>query len=185
MSEPLLSFFKALADANRLRIVGLLAHRPHSVEALSAALGLRSSTVSHHLARLADAGLVSSTSEGHFHVYALDIEALESRAKQLLARDTLPGLAGDTADLDAWDRKVLETFTGPDGRFTQLPMQRKKFEVLLRHAARSLERGVEYHERELNEILRRFSDDTASLRRGLVDHRIVDREPGGARYWLR
>ena len=28
----MLQFFKALADANRLRVVGLLAHRPYSVE---------------------------------------------------------------------------------------------------------------------------------------------------------
>jgi biotin operon repressor len=185
MSEPLLSFFKALADANRLRIVGLLAHRPHSVEELAAALGLRASTTSHHLARLVEAGLVSSRAEGHFHVYALDTDALEARARQLLARDGLPALAGDAPDLDAWDRKVLATFTGPDGRFSQLPMQRKKFDVLLRHVVRRLEPGAEYHERDLDEILRDFSDDTASLRRGLVDHGHVAREPSGARYWLR
>ena len=85
-------------------------------------------------------------------------------------------------DADAWDRKVLATFTGPDGRFTQWPMQRKKLEVLLRHAATALEPGREYHERELNALLRRFSDDVATLRRGMVDHGLVAREPGGLRY---
>jgi len=57
-SEELLNFFKALADANRLKIVGLLAQKPHTVEELAALLDIKPSTVSHHLARLSDAGLV-------------------------------------------------------------------------------------------------------------------------------
>ena len=56
--DALLQFFKALADANRLRVVGLLAHRPHSVEELATVLELRPSTVSHHLSKLATARLV-------------------------------------------------------------------------------------------------------------------------------
>lgn len=185
MSEALLVFFKALADANRLRIVGLLAHRAYSVEELAAALSLRASTVSHHLARLSEAGLVSTSVDGHFHVYRLDTDALEESARRLLAREELSSWAADGTDADAWDRKVLQTFTGPDGRFTQWPMQRKKFEALLRHVARSLDPEREYGERELNRVLSRFSDDVATLRRGLVDHRFVARDPGGSRYRLR
>jgi predicted transcriptional regulator len=182
-TEALLSFFKALADANRLRIVGLLAQGERGVEELAAALDLRPSTVSHHLARLAEAGLVVSRAEGHFHLYSLDLAALEGNAKRLLARDELRTLAGPSTDGDAWERKVLSTFTDAEGRITQFPMQRKKFEVLLRYVARDLEPGVDYSERELNTLLLRYSADTATLRRGLVDHRILDREPGGARYW--
>ncbi|MFN8401960.1 MAG: hypothetical protein U0V48_00135 [Anaerolineales bacterium] len=37
MSEELVTFFKALADANRLKIVGLLAEKPYSVEELARA----------------------------------------------------------------------------------------------------------------------------------------------------
>ena len=32
MSDETVTFFKALADANRLKIVGLLAQQPYSVE---------------------------------------------------------------------------------------------------------------------------------------------------------
>ncbi len=49
MSEELVAFFKVLSDANRLKIIGLLAHQPYSVEELAALLGLKASTVSHHL----------------------------------------------------------------------------------------------------------------------------------------
>ena len=35
INDELLGFFKALADANRLKIVGLLAKQPYSVEQLA------------------------------------------------------------------------------------------------------------------------------------------------------
>lgn len=71
-SEELLYFFKALADANRLKIIGLLAQSPLSVEQIAELLKLHSSTVSHHLARLAKVGLVSARAEGYYSVYQLD-----------------------------------------------------------------------------------------------------------------
>jgi len=46
-AEELLLFFKALADANRLKIVGLLAREPLSVEQVAAMLGIWPSTASH------------------------------------------------------------------------------------------------------------------------------------------
>jgi len=47
----LVEFFKVLGEPNRLRIVGLLAQRAHTVEQLGAVLGVGVSTVSHHLTR--------------------------------------------------------------------------------------------------------------------------------------
>ena len=55
----LLAFFKALADANRLKIIGLLAQDEYPVEQIAEMLDLRPSTVSHHLSKLSKAGLVS------------------------------------------------------------------------------------------------------------------------------
>src|ERR1051325_11245371 len=72
MSEELVNFFKALADSNRLKIVGLLAEKPYSVEELAALLNLKPSTISHHLARLAEVELVSSHTESYYNVYQLD-----------------------------------------------------------------------------------------------------------------
>ncbi len=74
--EALLPFFQALSDATRLRLVGLLAREPSTVEQLAANVGLTPSTVSHHLKRLGDLGLVAARVEGHYHVYALQTERL-------------------------------------------------------------------------------------------------------------
>lgn len=67
-NTELVTFFKALADSSRLKIVGLLAQRPYTVEQLAAMLDLRPSTVSHHLSRLTEAGLVSARAEGYYSV---------------------------------------------------------------------------------------------------------------------
>jgi predicted transcriptional regulator len=179
-TEELLVFFKALADATRLKIVGLLAQEPRTVEQMAALLNLQPSTVSHHLARLGDAGLVSAQAQGYYNVYRLEAGALEEMARRLLAHETLPAIVADV-DADAYDRKVLRDFSAPDGRLRQLPLQRKKFEAVLRHVVKPFEYGVRYSEKHVNEILCQYHEDTAALRRGLVDTGLMARDHGV--YW--
>jgi DNA-binding transcriptional ArsR family regulator len=87
MSEEAVAFFKALADATRLKIVGLLAQQPYSVEELAALLNLKASTVSHHLAKLAQVGLVSAKTESYYNVYQLDEKALQSKSRDLFSQE--------------------------------------------------------------------------------------------------
>ncbi len=180
--EDLLRFFKALADPNRLRIVGLLASRPHTVEELAAILHLGVSTVSHHLSRLAKADLVDALAEGYYSSYRLKPEHLTAMAKRVIKKDELPLLASDL-DVSAYDRKVLSAFLTRDGKFKAFPMQEKKLLVLARYVLRSFEPGVRYTEKEVNRVLKRYNEDTALLRRALVDFGLMQREAGGGAYW--
>jgi hypothetical protein len=179
--DLLLRFFKALADENRLKIVGLLADRPLAVEELADHLGLESPTVSHHLKALARAELVSSRGRSHQRVYELDLDRLHATARRLLSDDTLPGLREGTA-ADAYERKVLGTFV-EEGRIRAFPSQRKKQRVLLRWAVQRFEPGRRYAEREVNDILAELHEDTARLRRAFVDEGLMEREGGGGAYW--
>lgn len=181
LSEHLLTFFKAMADANRLKIVGLLAQKPHSVEELAAILNLRPSTVSHHLGRLAEAGLVSARAESYYNMYRLEESVLEQTARQLLSKENLPAVAAET-DSGAYERKVLRDFLLPDGRLKTIPAQRKKLDVILRHLAQEFSAGIRYPEKRVNEILKTYHEDTASLRRELIGARLLEREKG--EYWL-
>ena len=181
-TNELLDFFKALADANRLKIIGLLAQGEYTVEELAEMLKLRPSTVSHHLGRLAKTGLVSARAEGYYNIYQLETSALEEMAQRLLARETLPAVAADV-DMDAYDRKVINTFCDSEGRIKTLPAQQKKFEVLLRYVLKAFDPGVRYNEKQVNEILSQYYEDTASLRRGLVEYHFMEREGGGGDYW--
>lgn len=180
-SDPeLLTFFKALADASRLRIVGLLAQQKYTVEQLAEILQLRPSTVSHHLSKLAEAGLVSARAESYYNIYQLEQVALENVARRLLSHETLPAIAGNV-DAAAYDRKVVRDFTLPDGRLKTIPAQRKKLEAILRHLVLAFEIGRRYPEKEVNEILGRFHSDTASLRRELIGFKLMARDHGD--YW--
>lgn len=181
--DELLMFFKAMADANRLKILGLLAQENLSVEQLAGLLNLSSSTVSHHLAILSEAGLVSARANSYYNIYRLEPKALENIAQHLLAKETLPNIAAEV-DMDAYDRKVLEDYSLPDGRLKNIPAQRKKLDVILRYLARSFEPGVHYSEKEVNTILARYHQDTATLRRELVSMGLLKRSANGAEYWL-
>ncbi len=178
MSEELLAFYKALADANRLKIVGLLAARSYSVEELAALLNLRPSTVSHHLAKLAEAGLVSAHAESYYNVYQLEQKALEERTRRILSREDFTSAVADM-DLDSYDRKVIADYTRRDGSLKTIPAQRKKLEAVLRYIVQAFEPGKRYSERKVNEILSRYHEDTASLRRERVGSRLMEREGGG------
>jgi len=45
------------------------------------------------------------------------------------------------------------------------------------------EPGVNYTEKEINTIIRRFNVDTAGLRRDLIDSGLLARESNGSKYW--
>jgi hypothetical protein len=180
--EEILEIFKALADPSRLKIIGLLAQKPAAVEELAANLGLGASTVSHHLSRLGKAGLVTARPEGYNNVYSLRLDALQEVSRRILSREQLASFAGDV-DVDSFDRKVLAAFTDADGRIRTFPVQQKKYRVLLRHVIQAFEPGVRYGEGEVNEVLLRFNEDTARLRRSLVEFGLMRREGGGGAYW--
>src|SRR5580692_7872255 len=102
----ILSFFKALSDESRLKIVGALAANERSVEELATLLELRAPTVSHHLAKLKEAGLVEMRSEGTTHIYLLNVSQIRTLAKRVLALETIETFSEDVVS-DAWDRKIL------------------------------------------------------------------------------
>ena len=182
-TEEFLEFFKALADANRLKIIGLLAGQALSVEQLAEMLQVRPSTVSHHLQYLSHVGLVSAQAQGYYSIYRLEFSVLEKMAQRLLQRETFSAAAADV-DLDAYDRKVIANFTDANGRVKILPAQRKKLEAILRYVLRDFKPGVRYSEKQVNQILARYNEDTATLRRELVDYKMLLREGGGGEYWL-
>lgn len=181
-SEELVMFYKALSDANRLRIIGLLATRGHSVEELAALLDLKPSTVSHHLATLSAAGLVSARTESYYSVYRLEEKALEQQARRLLTMDDFGDAVSDV-DLDAYDRKVVADYSHRDGSLKIIPAQRRKLHALLRHIVKAFAPGKRYSEKQVNNILIAFHKDTASLRRELVAFGLMRREGGGGGYW--
>jgi len=183
MTDPtpeLLLFFKALADETRLKIVGLLAREAYSGEQLALICDVRPATISHHLAKLAEAGLLRAEMQGHSKMYSLRLDAIHAMAERLLAQDALPQAAADL-DLEAYDRKVVKDFTRRDGSLKEIPAQQKKLIAVLRHIVKEFKPGREYAEKEVNAVLARFHADTASLRRSMISYKLMGRAKG--KYW--
>jgi predicted transcriptional regulator len=182
-TEELLNFFKALSDISRLKIVSLLSQQEYSVEQLAEMLGLKSSTVSHHLSVLTRAGLVSARPDSYYNLYRFENERLEKMSARLLAGETLPAVSADV-DINAYDKTVLKNYTNPDGSLKQIPTQRKKLLVILDYVLADFKAGERYTEKQVNEILARYHADFASLRRELIDTRRLKRDKDGSIYWL-
>lgn len=78
---------------------------------------------------------------------------------------------------------MFSSFIGPDGKIKALPAQEKKFQLILGHVLKAFEPEVRYSEKQVNEILGRFHEETASLRRGLIEYKMMSRQAGDAEYW--
>lgn len=189
-TETLLTFFKALADANRLKIVGLLASQAYTVEQLAALLKVSPSTISHHLSKLSEAGLVTASAQSYYNYYRLETSQIQNMARLMAAADTFPAVAADLEGASAteavaqvYEQKVIHSYLLPSGSLKTIPSQRKKLLVVLRYIVQNFEPGRRYPESEVNEILARFHADTASLRRELISAGLMERESSGQAYW--
>ncbi len=176
-SESVVKLLKAVADESRLRILGLLAEKSASVDELSSYLGLKPPTVSHHLSKLRDVGLVYMQPRGNVHYYKFDAESLRS-LHQWLEPEHLSAIASTSGD--SWEDKVLRDFF-IEGRLKEIPASRKKRLVILQWLVDQFEWGVQYPEATVNEVLKRHHPDFATLRREFIGNRLMARE--GGVYW--
>ena len=161
-----------LAEGDRLRCVAALVLGASTVGEVAATAGLDVRRAGRALSRLVDGGLV----EADRHGYRLLEEELRASARAAAAART-PDEHGGAPPAVA---RVLRAFV-KDGRLTSIPTVRSKRVVVLDWLAQDFEPGRRYPEREVNEVLRRRHEDTAALRRALVDHGFLDRS--GGRYW--
>jgi DNA-binding transcriptional ArsR family regulator len=183
----LLQFFKALTDESRLKIIGILANQECNVEELALLLQLKESAVSHHLAKLKELNLISMRSKGNSHLYRLNNEKLQSISREIFTPERITSLMEDLETED-WSSKVLKNYVETDvlnkgsiQRLKEIPASRKKRLVILQWLASQFEVGVNYPERMVNEILKRYHPDCATLRRELIGYQLMQRENGV--YW--
>ena len=173
----ILSFVKAMASAERLRIVGLLSQGPKRAVEIAELLGMHASEANRHLEQLTTSGVVHEA-DG---VYDLDEKAIES-----LARDQFEGkrpMYVPEEDREEDVRKVLKIYLNTDATIRQLPQEGRKMEIILRFVLDAFPFDTTFTEKEVNSILRRFYVDTATLRRNLVDYGLMARESDGSKYW--
>jgi DNA-binding transcriptional ArsR family regulator len=172
----LLDFFKALSDETRLKLLGILSQRECSVEELAALLSLKAPTISHHLAKLKALNLVTLIPEGNTHLYRLNLQQLQHLSRDLLTPDQLQTLVQDIQP-DAWESTVLKSFLDGD-RIISIPTARKKRFVLLKWLVEKFESDRTYSEKEVNAVLKKHHEDSATLRREFIGYQFMQRQDG-------
>ena len=174
--DTLLSFFKVLANENRLKLVGILSQTECSVEDLAARLQLKEPTVSHHLNKLKELDLVAMRSQGNTHLYQLNVDTLSDLNKSLLSPEQMSSWTKDIR-ASAWEDKVLQNYLNGD-RLKEIPASRKKRLVVLRWLVDKFELARIYTEKEVNQILSEYYDDYATLRREFIGYQLMQRDNG-------
>ncbi len=191
--SPLLETLKAVADSSRLTILRLLNQSEYTVGDLAREVNLGEPTVSHHLSKLREAGLVTLRMAGNQRFYRINASGLAHFKQAVEQIEQLPARPEPVNADEAWitalgwsaeDQQVLREYTRA-GQITHLPSKQKKLLVLLRWLATRFEPERLYTEAEVNTQLKRvYESDFVSLRRDLVDLGYLRRERGGGKYWL-
>ena len=180
--EARADLFKALGHPVRLLILNLIRLAPRHGEELAAILGLTPATISHHLTRLAEAGLIEGRRDQYYQTYSLMDDVFKRTLGEVVS---LPqqGLTRRVEE-DAYRAKVLDTFLR-HGRLKQIPGQMKKRQIILAKLVEEFEPERGYTEMEVNRILVEFHEDVATLRREMVGFRLMKRAGGIYRRTIR
>jgi DNA-binding transcriptional ArsR family regulator len=172
--DTLLNFFKVLANENRLKLVGILSQNECSVEDLAARLELKEPTISHHLMKLKELELVEMRSHGNTHFYKLNRDTLSSLNKSWFTSEQMANWTKDIP-VEAWEKKVLKSYINGD-RITEIPASRKKRLVVLKWLVNKFDFGQTYTEKEVNEIIKLYHPDSATLRREFIGYQLMTRD---------
>ncbi len=171
--ETALRIFKSLSDTSRLRIVRALTQGDMYTELLAERLDLTPSTVSFHMKKLEEAGLVISRKEQYYTVYSLDRSVLEQPLFDVAAAEPEQTDEQQKRE-DEYRRKVIDSFF-EYGKLRAIPVQRKKKLICYEVIAERFVPGRVYSEQEVNEIIAPVHEDHCTIRRDMIGEGILKR----------
>ena len=159
------TFAGLLSDEERLLVFAAVALGATTSQDIARATGLETERVQTVLPRLVSAGLIDPKG------MRVRTESLDEASRDRPARER--GLPGATDEQAA----VLRNFA-EDGRLKALPARAAQRGLVLDYLAERFERGRDYTEPEVNELLAQSYDDYVTARRLLVDERLLERSSG-------
>lgn len=174
--EDSIKLFKALSDASRVKILNSLIDAPKYVELLAERLELTPSTVSFHLKKLEEVGLVTKHKDQYYIIYEICNETLNQTLESLLKSTHSQVAIEDARELE-YRQKVINNFFKFD-KLKTIPVQRKKRLIILEKIVESFNFNKSYTEKEVNLIIADIHDDFATLRRELINEKLMQRENG-------
>lgn len=166
--EMLINLGKLLLDEDRLKILGALAQQPWSAERLQTQFAVE--RVQLQLHKLAEVGLVRKEMTQGEERYRLDQAQIFKLKKQLFAREEA------SQPQSAVEKDLVKFIKG--GRLAQLPVAPAKLRLVLEWLVARFQCGAVYTEKQVNELLQGHAIDHVTLRRLLIDHRLLVRQAG-------
>lgn len=174
--ESALKLFKSLSDTSRLRIVQSLMRGELYTELLAERLELTPSTVSFHMKKLEDAGLVVSRKEQYYTVYSLNRELLEKTVCEIVTSEAVQ-IDEQQKREEEYRQRVIRSFF-EYGKLRSIPVQRKKKLICYEQIAEHFELGRVYEEKDVNRIISPIHEDYCTIRRDMIGEGILKREDG-------
>ncbi|MZQ83586.1 metalloregulator ArsR/SmtB family transcription factor [Paenibacillus sp. 5J-6] len=179
--DKIITYHKALSDATRIRMLILLRDGELNGQVLAEKLGVTPATITHHAAKLREASLIHERRDKNTIYFALNEYFIRSNASAT-ADLIFKNQKGESASMQTEDTRqnlkqsIIRNFFTQDGKLKHIPSQLKKKLIVLGHLIDQLEKGRTYTEKELNEWIKQFHPDFATIRREFIMHQFMFRE---------
>lgn len=172
--KEITSLLKALGDSSRLTILSTLTEKPHYAEELTQKLGLAASTVSFHLKKLEEAGLIIKNKTQYYSEFRLNDEVFQQKLIDLISANN-PGKQLQDKRIKAYRVQVIKAFVERN-KVQKLPVQQKKRIIILEWILDKIDQSKDYTETEISEEIKKYHEDYCTVRRELVDYGYMDRK---------
>lgn len=177
--EKVVAYHKALADPTRIKMLILLAEGERNGQDLAEKLLVTPATITHHASKLREASLINERREKNTIYFSLNDYFLKNNAAaamNLIYRGAEGGTGMLNEDQQRMKDSVIRNFISKDGKLKNIPSQLKKKLIVLEHMVSNLEMGRKYSEKEINEFIKTYHEDFATIRREFIMHQFLYRE---------
>lgn len=175
----IIAFYKVMGDPTRVRIVALLAKGPLHGQAIAGKLGLTAPTITHHLKKLRDIHVVFERRDKNTIYFYLNESMIKQQAQVLIEMLEKKGEELENMVEASLERqRVITNFFSKEGKLKTIPAQRKKKLIVFEHIVQGLKRGIKYDEKDINDYIKQFHDDYATIRREFIINHYMYREKG-------
>lgn len=177
--DKVVNYHKALADPTRIKILILLADGELNGQILAEKLSVTPATITHHAAKLREASLINERRDKNTIYFSLNhyfIKNSASATENLIYRNDKGGLTSMEDEHKRIKESVIKNFFTNEGKLKNIPVQLKKKLIVLELMVSKLKMGRPYSEKEINEFIKTFHSDFATIRREFIMHQFMYRE---------
>ena len=148
---------------------------------IAAELGIAASTVRNHRFALRE-----RAKQARVFLAVMEIlEANSSADEKFIPMRRSATMVDDRYRVTEAEREAILAKYFVGDKLSEFPIKQKRKLVVLDRIAKAFDVGRRYSEKEVSEIILAFYADYATIRRYLVEYGFLDREPGGAAYWVK